>query len=116
MGREDALKPFVHATIAIAGLWAGAAAAEPIRIAQALLADHDIVAIVRSAGFTPISPALRRGDTYVLRAAGRDGRELRVVVGARSGEIRAAMPVVPAAMPGGPRGPYERLGPSEPDG
>ncbi len=79
------------------GLSMSAAAADPVRMAQAipgLLPAHEIAAIVRSAGFVPISPAMRRGDSYVLRATGRDGRELRVVVSGRGGEIVSAVPVI----------------------
>jgi hypothetical protein len=106
------------AAVAI-GLSAAPAMAEPLRMAQAMLPAHEIATIVRSAGFTPLSPVMRRGEFYVLRAAGRDGREMRLVVGARSGDIRSAVPVVPAAIPGERLGPYERMGPYEavaPDG
>jgi hypothetical protein len=94
------------------GLSVAAAHADPVRLAQAipgLLPAPEIAAIVRSAGFEPLSPAMRRGDSYVLRAAGRDGREMRLVISARSGEIVSATPVA-AAGPGGERlGPYERM-------
>jgi len=92
------------------GLSVAAAQADPVRLAQAipgLLPAPEIAAIVRSAGFEPLSPAMRRGDSYVLRAARRDGREVRLVISARSGEIVSATPVV-AAGPGG-----ERLGPMD---
>ena len=36
----------------------------------AMLPAHEIATIVRSAGFDPISPAMRRGESYVLRATG----------------------------------------------
>jgi hypothetical protein len=107
------------AALAAIGLSAGAAMAEPLRMTQAMLPAHEIATIVRSAGFTPLSPVTRRGEFYVLRAAGRDGREMRLVVGARGGDIRSAVPVVPAAVPGERLGPYERMGPYEaivPDG
>jgi hypothetical protein len=90
-----------------------AAAAEPWRMAQsapAILPPHEIVTIVRSAGFTPISPAARRGDWYVLRVSAPDGREMRVIVNGRRGEIISAVPVVPAAA----GVPAERLGDYEP--
>lgn len=94
------------------GLSASAAAADPVRIAQAiphLLPAHEIVDLVRAAGFRPISPAMLRGDTYVLRAIGPDGRELRVVVMARSGDIVSTAPVVAAGPVGERLGPYERM-------
>jgi hypothetical protein len=101
------------------------AAAEPVRVTQAgpaLLPPHEVATIVRSAGFTPISPAARRGDRYVLRVSAPDGREMRVVVHARRGEIISAVPVVPAAAgvsaerpsPHEPMAPgYVPLGPPE---
>lgn len=84
--------------------------ADPQRVAQAipgLLPAGEIPAIVRAAGFMPLSPVMRRGDSYVLRASAPDGREMRVIVGARRGEIISASPVVPA----GPErlGGYERM-------
>lgn len=94
------------------GLSASAAAADPVRIAQMVphaLPAHDIVSLVRAAGFRPISPAMLRGDTYVLRAIGPDGRELRVVVLARSGDIVSTAPVVAAAPVEERLGPYERM-------
>jgi hypothetical protein len=100
--------------LTIFGWTATAASAEPVRLAQAipaLLPAHEISTIIRSAGFAPISPAMRRGDFYVLRATNRSGQEVRVIVNARHGEIVSAVPVAPA----GPVGlPGERLGDWEP--
>jgi hypothetical protein len=82
---------------------------------HALLPAPEVAAIVRSQGFEPISPLMRRGNSYVLRAAGPDGRELRVVVAARSGDIISATPVVPAGPAGDRLGAYERMdGPPPP--
>jgi hypothetical protein len=94
------------------GLSVSTAAADPVRIAQAfppMLPAHEIVGYVRGAGFRPISPAMLRGDTYVLRAIGPDGREVRVVVLARTGDIVSTAPVVAAAPVGERLGPYERM-------
>ncbi len=97
-----------------------AAGADPMRVTQAipgLLPAGEVAAVVRSAGFVPLSPAMRRGDSYVLRASAPDGREMRVIVGARSGEIVSASPVVAAAPAGERLGPYERMdGPPPPQG
>jgi hypothetical protein len=94
------------------GLSAAAAHADPVRMAQAipgLMPASEIAAIVRSRGFEPLSPAMRRGDSYVLRATGPNGREVRLVIAARTGEIVSVTPVV-AAGPGGERmGPHERM-------
>jgi hypothetical protein len=82
---------------------------------HALLPAPEVAAIVRSQGFEPISPLMRRGNSYVLRAAGPDGRELRVVVAARSGDIISATPVVPAGPAGDRLGAFERMdGPPPP--
>ncbi len=99
--------PLLFALTAI-GLSVSAAHADPVRVAQAIpgmLPASEVAAVVRSAGFVPISPAMRRGNSYVLRASAPDGREVRVIVGARNGEIVSASPVVAAAPAG------ERLGP-----
>ena len=96
--------PLLFALTAI-GLSVSAAHADPVRVAQAIpgmLPASEVAAIVRSAGFVPISPAMRRGNSYVLRASAPDGREVRVIVGARNGEIVSASPVV-AAAPAGER-------------
>lgn len=96
--------------------------AEPWRMAQAMpafLPAHEIATIVRSAGFDPLSPAARRGEFYVLRAAAPDGREMRVIVDGRHGRIISSTPVVAAAPGGGPGerlGPYERIDGPEPRG
>jgi hypothetical protein len=95
------------------------AMAEPVRMAQAEpmpLPAFEVVTIVRSAGFDPISPVSRRGEFYVLRAAGPDGREMRVIVDGRRGRIVSARPVVAAArgVPGERLGPYERTDGDEP--
>jgi hypothetical protein len=111
--------PLLCALTAI-GLLVSAASAEPVRVAQAIpgmLPASEVAAIVRSAGFVPISPAMRRGDSYVLRASAPDGREMRVIVGARSGEIVSASRVVAAAPTGERLRPYERMdGPLPPQG
>lgn len=98
------------------GLSVTSASADPVRFAQAMpamLPAHEIATIVRSAGFIPMSPAMRRGESYVLRASAPDGREMRVTVNARRGGIVSAVPVGPAedAMPGERLGPYERIAP-----
>ena len=103
--------PLLFALTAI-GLSVSAAHADPVRVAQAIpgmLPASEVAAVVRSAGFVPISPAMRRGNSYVLRASAPDGREVRVIVGARSGEIVSASPVVAAAPAGERLGPYERM-------
>jgi hypothetical protein len=100
----------------LGALFAVFAAAGPAH-AQAVLPAFEIATIVRSAGFAPLSPAFRRGETYVMRATRPDGREVRLVVDARRGQIMSAVPVVAAAR-GGPPGAraYEPMDGDEPGG
>jgi len=92
--------------------------AEPMRLAQAVeyggLPPYEIVTIVRSAGLDPIDQPIRRGPHYVLHAIGQDDQEVRVIVGARRGEIIRIVPIMSASrMPPGrggvTMGPYERM-------
>ncbi len=111
--------PFLYALTAIA-LSASAAGAEPVRMSQAvpgLLPASEVAAIVRSAGFVPLSPACSAATAMCCgRARPTAGR-------CASSSARAAArfcplrPVV-AAGPGGERlGAYERMdGPPPPHG
>jgi hypothetical protein len=93
------------------------AAAEPQRLAQGFAPDvlppYEIMTIVRSTGLRPLDRPLRRGPTYVLHAVGGGGRELRVVVDARFGDILSVRPVATAwrGPSGLTYGPYERVPP-----
>ena len=73
----------------------------------------EVTAIVRSRGFIPMQPPVRIGATYLLRAADRYGRPVRVAVDARSGAILAVRPA------GGPQqwayGGYRGYGPYGPE-
>jgi hypothetical protein len=95
-------------------------AASAPAFAQAVAADvlppHEIATIVRSAGLNPIERPVRRGMTYVFRAIGARGQEMRVTVDARYGDVMSVAPVanvaVPPRLPPGPgltMGPYERV-------
>lgn len=66
-----------------------------------LVPPYEINKMVRAAGFTPLTPPRSEGPTYVLRATDDRGVLMRVVVDARSGEIRAVNRVVPARLTGG---------------
>jgi hypothetical protein len=61
--------------------------------AQALLPPFEITTSVRSMGLEPISPPMRRGARYVLRAIDRRGAEVQVAADALSGRILAVRPV-----------------------
>ncbi len=50
--------------------------------------SYEILRTVRAAGFTPLSPPLREGTVYVLRATDYRGIPMRVVLDARTGVIR----------------------------
>lgn len=99
---------------------AAPAAAEPQRLAQAtergVLPPDEVIEILRDGGFDPLTQPLRRGANYVLRAVDDTDREVRVVVGARSGEIVAVTPVATASRmpPGGRVAPYEPVQPAMP--
>lgn len=107
----------VFAALAAIAIFAPASA-EPVRIAQSVapgvLPPYEILTIVRSTRLDPLSPPVRRGAHYVLHAARRDGREVRVVVHARFGDILSVTPVVPerrTAAGGPPTGPFDSVGP-----
>jgi hypothetical protein len=75
---------------------------------------YEIMRTVRAAGFDPLSPPLREGATYVLRATDYRGILMRVVIDAHTGAIRDANRIVPgpgayapaAYGPYGPPPPY----------
>jgi len=77
---------------------AGAAEAQAIYVGPRYydpgLPPYEIVRIVRANGLAPLSRPVRRGPTYMLAASDRSGRQLRVVVDARSGEILTVTPVL----------------------
>ena len=117
-GESVVNKRIFYAVLAVLA-FAAPAAAEPIlaqAFGQGVLPPYEIATIIRSAGLDPLVRPLRRGAYYVLHAIGRDGREMRVVVRARSGEIVSVTPVMAAAAPRTPpramtRGPYEPVPP-----
>jgi hypothetical protein len=78
--------------------------AEPVRLAQAFLPDalppREVLALVRAEGLVPISPPLRAGRIYALRAVDPHGEPLRVIVDARWGEIVSVQRLAPAELVG----------------
>ena len=79
---------------------------------------YEIARKVRRAGFDPLSPPLREGSIYVVRATDFRGILMRVVVDARSGVIRDASRIVPGPGSYGQQAamlPYEPL-PNETSG
>jgi hypothetical protein len=75
--------------------------------APGFVSPFEIIHTVRSAGFTVLSPPLREGTIYVLRATDFRGIPMRVVLDARTGMIRVATPTVPQAY-----GPYGVMPPA----
>jgi len=76
--------------------------------ADGALPPFEIIRIVRASGFTPVTRPVRRGPYYVLLAVDRGGRDMRVAVDARLGEIVNLRPAV-AGVPYGPE-----IGPAPP--
>jgi hypothetical protein len=58
-------------------------------LAVDLLPPHEVVTILRSTSFEPISRPVRQGVHYLVRAVDRYGEEVRVRVDALSGRIRS---------------------------
>jgi hypothetical protein len=59
------------------------------------VSPYEIMRTLRAAGFEPLSPPLREGTTYVLRATDFRGILMHVVVDARTAAIRDATRIVP---------------------
>jgi hypothetical protein len=55
---------------------------------KAWLPPHEIAAIVRSIGLKPVHRPARHGATYLVRAVGPSGEEVKVVLDARIGIVR----------------------------
>ena len=76
-----------------AGLLAVGLAGSAPAVAQAYpptgtLPPYEVLALVRSTGLEPVSRPVRHGPAYVLHAVNPAGREVRVVVDARTGAHR----------------------------
>ncbi|UGV25216.1 hypothetical protein E0H22_05710 [Rhodopseudomonas boonkerdii] len=60
--------------------------------APSVLLPHEIYAIVREAGFSPLGAPQQRGLVYTMAAIDRRGEDGRMVIDARSGRILRFMP------------------------
>ena len=93
---------------------ASAASAEPAGMTGPAdgLAPREILAIVRSSGFDPVSRPVRNGRTFTLRALDRYELELNLVVDARTGRVVSAKEAAapPYAARGGLRPAYSPYG------
>jgi hypothetical protein len=80
------------------------------------LSLHEIRLTLRWAGLRPVTPPVRSGQYYVLRAVDRSGGLVRVVMDPRYGNILSVVPLPPAPVAGMDRsyGPYPAR-PYEPD-
>jgi hypothetical protein len=88
----------------------GSALAQRVQMiypAAGVLPPQEIIMIVRSTGYRPLSPPVLKGFTYRLRAADPVGHAVRVVVDARLGRIvrvarlkdpRFAAPILPPVV------------------
>jgi hypothetical protein len=90
------------AAIGLAGTLAVPAGAEPLRLAQATMRELppaeamppvEVISLVRSMDFDPISRPVLRGRLYMLRAVDGGGAEVRVAVDALVGRIVSVRPV-----------------------
>lgn len=90
----------IRALICVVGLVSSHACADPVRLAQAqsivAIPPSEVVVILRSAGFIPITAPSRAGTAYTLRAVDRYGTPVRVVVDARYGDIMSVRRVTAA--------------------
>ncbi len=92
--------------------WAGGASAQPAGIAPDAGVDalppHRIVTMVRANGFDPVSPPVRSGRTFTLRALDPYDLEVDLVVDARTGRLLSANEAPPRfAARRGPIQPYQ---------
>lgn len=105
-GEERVRTSFVgFAVIAAFAPFVVTASAEPYDVAPVVVPDGifgmapaDILGVVRSSGLHPLSPPIRRGRVYLVRAMDRSGEDVRVVVDAGSGRILLVTPT--DAVPG----------------
>ena len=93
----------LHAMLAASLFALGAAplAAEPLRpMFGGALAPAEVNSIVRSMGLLPTSRPAREGMTYSVLASDPRGRQLRVVIDARFGDVLSVRRAMAAGSPG----------------
>jgi hypothetical protein len=69
------------------------------------LPPYEVVALVRSAGLEPVTRPVRHGPAYVLQAINKGGKEVRVVVDARTARIVRVVNLGPARAAAAPEVP-----------
>ena len=86
--------------------------AGPVAGLGPVMPTPEIVRILRARGFAPQATPVRNGEAYQVRAIDRYGRQVRVAVDARYGDILMVRPI--AMMPPGAYGPRPYGPPDEP--
>jgi hypothetical protein len=85
----------------VIALGSSSALAEPLRpIFGGVLPPTEISGIVRSMGLVPTGRPVREGLTYAVLAADPRGRQLRVIIDARFGDVLSVRRVMAAGPPG----------------
>jgi len=85
----------------LVALGSSSALAEPLRpIFGGVLPPTEISGIVRSMGLVPTGRPVREGLTYAVLAADPRGRQLRVIIDARFGDVLSVRRVIAAGPPG----------------
>lgn len=77
---------------------------DPMAKLGPVLPPQQIAKILRTHGFVPQATPVRNGEAYQVRALDRMGRQVRVAVDARYGDILVVRPI--AMAPAGAYGPY----------
>jgi hypothetical protein len=98
---EETVRPALVASFFIAAVVgaAGSAAAEPLRPVVTGLPPHEIVAILRAAGFEPVVRPVAGAGVFFVRALAPDDEDVRVTVEARTGRILEIQPMGYAGAP-----------------
>jgi hypothetical protein len=103
----------IYVTLMLAALSAPAAAQgyEP-----GTMPPREVMRMLRSTGFEPMSRPMRRGPNYIVFAIDNRDREVRLEIGAHSGAIVSVTPMQTASRMPPPRGgvtmgAYERMPP-----
>jgi hypothetical protein len=102
----------------LVALGSNAASADPLRpiFGPNVLPPPEVNGIVRSMGLVPASRPVREGLTYAVLATDPRGRQVRVVIDARFGDVLSVRRVIVAGPPGAYPAPPRGYGPYAPYG
>ena len=89
-------RSLIVAALVVSSSTGFAGGAQAQGVAADLLPPYEVSTIVTSMGMRPIGRPIWRGDRYVLLAIDRYGREVRVVLDARDGQVLAVRPLAGA--------------------